>query len=163
MSVNKYLPHVMVLPEDDANRQLANGFLLHESVALRAIQVLNEAGGWTRVRELFANEHIAEMENYTQRHMVLVVDFDRRSNRLNEMRRAIPNGLAGRVFVIGVWREPEDLPKKLGSFEHIGYQLANECHENTRKVWNHELLKHNANEVDRMTTTLRPILFPSTE
>lgn len=28
MSVNKYKPHVLVLPEDDANRQLANGFLL---------------------------------------------------------------------------------------------------------------------------------------
>jgi hypothetical protein len=30
MSVNKYHPHVLVLPEDDANRQLANGFLLDQ-------------------------------------------------------------------------------------------------------------------------------------
>jgi len=28
MSVNGHLPHVLVLPEDDANRQLANGFVL---------------------------------------------------------------------------------------------------------------------------------------
>ena len=27
MSVNKYKPHVLLIPEDDANRQLANGFL----------------------------------------------------------------------------------------------------------------------------------------
>jgi hypothetical protein len=26
--VNRYLPHVLVLPEDDANRQIANGFVL---------------------------------------------------------------------------------------------------------------------------------------
>ena len=31
MSVNKYQPHVLVLPEDDANRQLANGFLLDQT------------------------------------------------------------------------------------------------------------------------------------
>lgn len=28
MSVNKERPHVLILPEDDANRQLANGFQL---------------------------------------------------------------------------------------------------------------------------------------
>jgi hypothetical protein len=32
MSANKYKPHVVVLPEDDANRQLANGFLTHPVV-----------------------------------------------------------------------------------------------------------------------------------
>jgi hypothetical protein len=28
MSVNKYQPHVLLLPEDDANTELANGFVL---------------------------------------------------------------------------------------------------------------------------------------
>ena len=40
MSVNKYLPHVLVLPEDDANRQLANGFLLDPNLLDRRIQLL---------------------------------------------------------------------------------------------------------------------------
>jgi hypothetical protein len=44
MSVNKYQPHILVLPEDDANRQLANGFVLDQSVATRNIQVLEEVG-----------------------------------------------------------------------------------------------------------------------
>jgi hypothetical protein len=43
MSVNKYLPHVLVLPEDDANRQLATGFEI-EVKHTRRIQVLVEAG-----------------------------------------------------------------------------------------------------------------------
>jgi len=29
MSINKYEPHLLVLPEDDANRKIANGFILH--------------------------------------------------------------------------------------------------------------------------------------
>ncbi len=41
MSVNRALPHVLVLPEDDANRQIANGFLLAlDSSVQRRIQVL---------------------------------------------------------------------------------------------------------------------------
>ena len=53
MSVNRYLPHVLALPEDDANRQLANGFLLDQYVSTHKIQVLPEVGGWTQVLELF--------------------------------------------------------------------------------------------------------------
>ena len=43
MSVNVYNPHVLVLPEDDANRQIANGFLLEPSIKHRNIQVLTPA------------------------------------------------------------------------------------------------------------------------
>lgn len=48
MSVNNYKPHLLVLPEDEANRQLANGFLQDFSLNLRCIQVLPIAGGWAR-------------------------------------------------------------------------------------------------------------------
>ena len=59
MSVNKYLPHVLVLPEDDANRQLANGFLLDRALMTRSIQVLAEAGGWTAVLDRFKSDHVS--------------------------------------------------------------------------------------------------------
>ncbi len=42
MSVNKFLPHVLVLPEDDADSQLANGFLLNRRCLIQRIQVLEE-------------------------------------------------------------------------------------------------------------------------
>jgi hypothetical protein len=48
MSVNKYEDHVLVLPEDDANRQIANGFILNSNVKERAIQVLPIADGWDK-------------------------------------------------------------------------------------------------------------------
>ena len=46
MMINKHKPHVFVLPEDDANRQLADAF--HKDVdwnRYRQMQVLAE-GGW---------------------------------------------------------------------------------------------------------------------
>ena len=45
MSVNRHQPHVLVLPEDDANRQLANGFRLDQYLLNWKIQVLR-GGGW---------------------------------------------------------------------------------------------------------------------
>lgn len=40
--MNKYRPHVLVLPEDDANRQIANGFLL--APALRSLGSYEKIG-----------------------------------------------------------------------------------------------------------------------
>jgi hypothetical protein len=38
MRINKYKPHILVLPEDDANRQIANGFILEPTLNQSAIQ-----------------------------------------------------------------------------------------------------------------------------
>ena len=163
MSANKFRPHVLVLPEDDANNDIANGFLLHVALDSRAIQVLPCAGGWAKVRDAFLSDHVAEMRRYPQRHMVLLVDFDDNSDRFDQMTGDIPGDLAERVYVIGVWSEPEELRRVgLGSKEDVGCKLASECYDETRNVWNHDLLSHNANELNRMTTPLRPILFRST-
>jgi len=45
MSVNKYAPHIVLLPEDDANRQIANGFLLGSNLNSRSVQILRPARG----------------------------------------------------------------------------------------------------------------------
>ncbi|MEX1229599.1 MAG: hypothetical protein WEB58_05125 [Planctomycetaceae bacterium] len=162
MSTNKYRPHILVLPEDAADSELALGFFLYDPVALRELQVLREAGGWAEVRDKFGLEHVPEMRRYRQRYMVLLVDFDGQPERGDEMRKAIPRDLTDRVFVIGVWEEPEDLQRQqLGNNEAVCRQLARECRENRRELWNHELLAHNAAELDRMNGILRPILFPA--
>ncbi len=162
MSANKYIPHVLVLPEDDANNEIANGFLLHAAIKPRAIHVLPCVGGWAKVRQAFVSDHVVEMRRFPKRHMVLLVDFDEKADRFSEMTKDIPKDLAGRVFVIGVWSEPEGLSRaNLGSKEAVGTKLASECYDETRDIWNHELLRHNASELERMTTRLRPILFPS--
>jgi len=61
MSVNKYKPHVVVLPEDRANLQIANGFLLNPDLNERLIQVLPHVRGWQTVLNKFVDERVPVM------------------------------------------------------------------------------------------------------
>jgi hypothetical protein len=162
MSANKNRPHILILPEDDANGDIANGFVLALTQNTRAVQVLESAGGWLKLVDEFRSAHIAAVSKYESRHMVLLVDFDRHEDRRARVQEAIPGPLADRVFVLGVLSEPEELRKAgLGTFEEMGRSLARECRENTADTWSHELLKHNGGELKRMAPVLRPILFPN--
>lgn len=162
MSPNDHLPHVLVLPEDDADRELANGFLLGiDERSLRQIQVLRPARGWAKVLSLFESEHVKEMDHRPNRYMVLLLDFDGDEKRLSKAKAVIPDHLSDRVFVLGVWSEPEDLKPDLGTPETVGSKLADDCREETDAIWQHTLLRHNAGELDRLRQHVRPILFPS--
>jgi len=161
MSVNKYQPHVLVLPEDDANRQLANGFLVDGSLSVQRIQVLPPAGGWTQVLERFRADHKDAMNRYPDRFMVLLIDFDGNQQRLTHAKADIPNRLIDRVFILAALSKPEALRQaSLGTYEEIGLAMAKDCREETDTTWGHDLLRHNAGELDRLRRHVRPILFP---
>jgi len=168
MSVNNYQDHVLVLPEDDANRQIANGFILDSNVKQRLIQVLPIADGWGKLVGKFKDDHVYLMRKFQKRMMVLLIDFDRREDRLSYVKSQIPEYLQDRVFIIGVLSDPEDLKrikKKFesigtGKLEQIGETLANNCsNNNTNGLWGHDLLKHNKTELDRMILSVKPFLF----
>lgn len=161
MSVNRERPHVFVLPEDDANRQLANGFILElDPVFSRNMQVLPEAGGWMEVLERFKTDHVTGMERYPHRFIVLLIDFDGHEDRLQQAKAAVPVSVADRVFLLGTLSEPEALKKaNLGSYEAIGSALAKDCRDGTNTVWQHDLLRHNESELERLRQYVRPILF----
>jgi hypothetical protein len=160
MSVNRHSPHVYVLPEDDANRQVANGFLLDPSLADYRIRVLEEAGGWRETLDRFCSIYAAEMDRYPQRFMVLVIDFDGSEDRLSLAKGRIPHHLIDRVFVLGALNEPEDLRRELGSYETIGLAMARDCREGTDLIWANQQLRHNAAEITRLRAQVSPILFP---
>ena len=160
MSVNKYFPHVFVLPEDDANRQVANGFLLEPSLIDNRIRVLEEAGGWLETIERFCSIYAAEMDRFPDRFMILVIDFDGKTERLDLAKSKIPNHLSERVFIIGSLKEPEDLKRELGSYETIGLAMAKDCREGTDVIWGHHQLRHNASEIGRLRAQVSSILFP---
>lgn len=159
--VNRDRPHVLVLPEDDANRQLANGFLGEVDLTRnRQMQVLPVARGWTRVLERFKLDHVVKMANNPNRFMVLLIDFDERPERLGAVQAEIPIELADRVFVLGAKDTPETLKRELDvSCENIGSRLAQECRDDTDATWGHPLLRHNAAELDRLRARVRQILF----
>jgi hypothetical protein len=159
--MNKYKSHILILPEDDANREIANGFNLNENLDSRSIQILPSAGGWKRVIEKFTDDHVSAMRQFTERRIVLVIDFDNGyEDRLKYMQDHIPSDLKNRVFVLGAQSEPEQLKKAMNkNFESIGVALAKDCSEKTDKTWGHALLKHNKTEIDRMILSVKPYLF----
>jgi hypothetical protein len=164
MSINKYKSHIFVLPEDDANREIANGFILNENINNKTIQILPSAGGWKRVLEKFMDDYVSTMRKFPQRMIVLVIDFDGDyENRWNYVKEQIPEDLKNRVFVIGAQSEPENLKKDMNTnFEGIGEALAKDCSDKTDKNWGHALLKHNKTEIDRMILSVKPYLFCNT-
>lgn len=134
MTPNKYKPHIFVLPEDDATRQIASGFLLNLTLNDHVIKVLPPVGGWSKVVEEFANVHADEMQRYPERRIVLLIDFDSKTERLSFVKDKIPEELSDRVFVLGVWSEPEVLKTNLkknledigrGSFSRLFRQHTN--------------------------------------
>lgn len=161
MSCNKYQPCVIVLPEDDANRQMALGFELHRKLKFRTLQILPVAGGWLKTVEKFKNDELPKIRSYPERRLVLLIDFDGKAEeRLHYVKSQIPEDVKNRVFVLGVLSEPEALKTSTGkSYEYIGGLLADECAEHRPDFWRHDLLAHNANELQRLIDQVNPFLF----
>lgn len=160
MSVNKSKPHILILPEDDANRQIANGFIQNLNINSRAIQVLQIANGWKKAVDSFITDHVPKMQQFPNRMMVLIIDFDQREDRLSYIQSYIPDALKEKVFILGVKSNPENLRKVTNTtFEGLGKALAEDCVNNTNKLWGHDLLQHNQAELERMTSSVKPFLF----
>ncbi|MBD1218300.1 MAG: hypothetical protein H9536_13480 [Aphanizomenon flos-aquae Clear-A1] len=167
MSVNKYNPHLIILPEDDHNLQIAKGFRRDLNVK-DVIQVLAVARGWKKVMKEFENNHIINMRQIPQRNILLLIDFDDQEDRFSYAEGYIPEDLRNRVFILGVKIEPRDLKKDvlknfqgIKSFENIGEALAKDCAENKNELWGHDLLIHNKPELERMILSVKPFLFPN--
>ncbi|HWE96394.1 MAG TPA: hypothetical protein VG269_20700 [Tepidisphaeraceae bacterium] len=161
MSVNKFIPHAYIIPEDRADEQIANGFINHDQVLQRQIQVLPCVTGWCSVRDKFQAEYIPYLRTYKEGHVVMLIDFDGHyASRRLEFEQVVPADLKKRVFVVGAKQGPEDLKRELGkNFEQIGLSLADECFSGTEATWSHEHLKHNNPDRLRLVSAVRPILF----
>lgn len=160
--MNREQPHIVILPEDDANRQIANGFLTHLNVKYRSVRILPLAGGCKKTADKFEKELIPLMMQYREMTVILLIDGDQKQSEANNYSYAVakvPNNLKNRVFILGVFSEPEELKKEIGSYEIIGEKLADDCYDNTDTLWGHSLLVHNKSELERMAFVIKPIIF----
>jgi hypothetical protein len=159
--MNKFHPHVYVIPEDRADAQLANGFVNHHAVRSARMQVMPEAGGWRNVLKEFRDEYVGTLRAYPQAHVVMLIDFDGHfDQRRREFDEAIPVDLKMRVFVLGPKHTPQVLKGAIKEdFESIGRALANDCDANSTLLWGHEQLVHNDPDRLRLTQIVRPFLF----
>lgn len=161
MSVNHYDDHLLIFPEDEANEKIANGFVLHSDVLDSQVRVLRTAGGWNRLVEVFEKDYIQSLRRFPKRRIVLLLDFDESQDRRGYAGTKIPNDVQSRVFLLGVWSEPERLKSALGAkpLEAIGGLVAEDCSRGTSMTWSHELLKHSEGELIRLRRQVRPFLF----
>jgi hypothetical protein len=154
--VNRHKPHVYILPEDDANRQVAIEALLVLGIDTQRYKVLHVARGWLAAKNTFLSDHVSKMRLYPFRRFVLLVDGDKDTKRFEQIRSEIPIDLRDRVFILGSLHEPEDLKTDFGSLDEIGSKLAEDLSNSTLGRWNHSLLAINIPEVRRMQATLCP-------
>jgi hypothetical protein len=159
MSLNRERPHVHFLAEDDANRQLVNGFLLHPDVNIRQLKKPEVADGWRKALEICETDRF-QLRHYPYRHLILAIDFDGKTDRREKVLNLVPDDLRRRIFVLGVLSEPEDLKQQRGlSFEDLGLALAEGCRDGSSTLWQDSLLAHNTIEIERMRASVLPILF----
>src|SRR4051794_21703848 len=98
MSVNRERPHLYVIPEDDRDRELANGFIGNLWVNDRQAKVMPVAGGWFSVLEKFKAEYIPYLRTYDQGYVVLLIDFDEDyDSRFSQFADQIPKEIKDRV------------------------------------------------------------------
>jgi len=157
MAVNRERPHLLVLPEDDATRSLADGF---SDMVTGAMQVLRPARGWLHVLEAFLREHAAHLRKYPGAHVVLLIDYDDDyPDRLSHFQNQIPADVADRVYVLGALTEAETLKREANQkFGPLGSELARECESQTPMLWLCPQLKHNQPELERLMRQVRPFL-----
>ena len=156
--INKYIPHLHILPEDDANREFANGFLLHDRVFERNIQVLKPAGGWKKAVDSIGS---CGLHQNPQRRLLLLIDFDDVvETRLPAILADIPSQIADRVYVLGTASHPERLRADMSqSLEQIGLEAAKQCADGKEDLWRHALLQHNHAELERLAKDVRGIVI----
>lgn len=67
--IDKYHDHVLILPEDDHNRRVINGFLMNHTVNGRLTQPLKNAGGWKKALDTIQDPAVINgLETYSRRH-----------------------------------------------------------------------------------------------
>ena len=155
MSVNRHQKHILVLPEDDANKDIVNGFVLdwNKEIGLRICPV---ARGWVHAFSDFSRNYLPDIRNYPECRFVILIDFDNQfQDRWGRFCELVPEELKDRVFLLGCTNEPEDVRRgQKTTFEGIGKMLAEDCNRGTRTQWNRDAFKHNIPELDRLKQSL---------
>jgi hypothetical protein len=121
MAVNKYKPHVYIIPEDDANRQIAVGFGNYFGISQRSMQILPVAGGWMLAIAKLHNDYLPILKSNSKAHVVVLIDSDQYASRIDEELDKVPDELRNRIFMLGTMPAPESLKTSTCMhFEQIG-------------------------------------------
>ncbi len=167
--INLHRDHLLVLPEDDANRQFLTGLDFNPRIDPTRMHVLDPAGGWTDVLDAINREakknRIHQLGNRCQ-HLLLLIDFDdavaARQQRYATLKSKLPPGCADRVYLLGSWKTPEKFKAACNYRDplyKLGLALSSDCPPGANGLWTHAHLQHNAAELARLAAQVPPFLF----
>jgi len=160
VSINNNTPHLIVLAEDDAVREVMLGFLLDVQVLEYQVKVLRPAGGWRKTFQQFVSNYQPTMNTFEHRHVLILIDCDGDVERIPRLMNDVDAAVRDRVFILGSRDEVEDLSRELRcDKETIGKRLARDCVEGNDECWNNTQLVHNSGEVRRLTVAVLPFLL----
>ena len=149
---NKHKWHILVLPEDDATKQLGNGLARAFPAVENRVQVLREARGWEHAMDMIPS---LDLKKYVQRRVLLIIDFDKDGNRLNFIKSkpfVVP--FSDRIYVIGCFDEAERLKNLVGenNLERVGERLGTDCN-----YWSSPLLANCKSDACRLKNEIQNI------
>lgn len=157
--VNKFKPHLFIVPEDDADRQIAVGFQMHLEANGR-MQIVDVAGGWLKVVNVIKDEYVPLLNNNPNTHVLGIIDCDKDADRIAEQLKTFPAGIRNRIFLLGVNENPQEFKRSTKMhFAQIGEKLADECYKDELDLWNHEMLSYSSIEALRAKNALRELVF----
>ncbi len=131
---NRHKWHIVVVPEDDATRQLGNGLSNAFPAIATRIKFLREAGGWT---DAVATIKDLELDKYPNRRVLLIIDLDQDDTRLKFIRSQPEiSKFNNRIFILGSFIASEQLKPvvKSRNLENVGQILGENC-----SYWNDSL------------------------
>jgi len=149
--VDKFKPHLFIVPEDDADRQIAVGFQMHLE-AKGEMQIVDVARGWLKVVGVIKDEYVPLLKNNLNSHVLGIIDCDKDADRIAEQLENFPEDIRNRIFLLGVRSAKMH-------FAEIGEKLADECYKDELDLWNHEMLSYSSSEALRAKDVLRELVF----
>ena len=153
MGRNNYREHLLVIFEDQAYKDYYLGFANHALFNDSQIYDGDIFRGWTKIQEQVNDENSVTLEHlsrFENAYVLALLDCDKDINRIDNIRRKIPNIYQDRIFFLSSFDEAEHLKDDLGQGkkETIGYQLAQHCYDNG--LWKVPMLNHNLPEIEKL-------------
>lgn len=157
--MNKFKPHLFIVPEDDADRQIAVGFQMHLE-AKGEMQIVDVARGWLKVVGVIKDEYVPLLKNNLNSHVLGIIDCDKDADRIAGQLENFPEDIRNRIFLLGVNENPQEFKRSAKMhFAEIGEKLADECYKDELDLWNHEMLSYSSSEALRAKDVLRELVF----
>lgn len=170
MSINRQQEHVIFFGEDEATRDLAQGFVESAKINELRCDVWHTFGtGWQSTVEAI---ELVNMVRYPLTRLVLVIDLDRKGvHHIDKIKREIAESpFKDRVYVIGGAKDVQALQRAFVAANSIGKmseqdtgrKIADECFKDEsciEGVWANPELVGNVAELVRLCRDAKDIIF----